>query len=307
MLGESGHRVRNPALNKSFSAVGSLADGPSKPPRPALHAVASRSMRSVGMSSTTPATSAARNREDGGGLEAGDSDGEWPHLHPQPQQPQARAQSATAIRRSPVMGRERALAYLPSSASPTARAGYGFDSSGFVPVGDLETVGDTPVSQRRPYSSSLSSPMGGRAREGGPSLGASPSSLLGPGGGKKAGHVSVVHRLAQARGEGAGGAAHRDASVSTVARFLTADEMYAADLDKRELVQEWLASLAKEDLQFSSAMLEAEVKLRCGRAGVGSGWFFLRWLRLAPIVCVCVRGCAVVCVRACVRMCVLRV
>jgi hypothetical protein len=48
-----------------------------------------------------------------------------------------------------------------------------------------------------------------------------------------------------------------------VARFLSPEEMYAADLDKRELVQEWLASLGREDQQFSSAMLEAEVKLRC--------------------------------------------
>jgi hypothetical protein len=265
-------RDRNPPLNKGFSATaalyshgshaGSLAPGvDAKPPRPAA-LVASQSLR--GLSSTGPLPP-VRNR-DVDLVVASDAAASSPGPGAR-----MRASSATPLRSSSSMADLPGRAYPP--ASPAAQGGIAGEFSMRIDGGMGGGVG-RPVplevespSRRRPYSAALTSPA------------ATPASGLGlssTNASKRSGHGSTAQRLSSTVrgdtvGQGSGGGSGSGGGLSTVSRFLTPDELAAADIDKRELLQEWLACFEKEDDAYTSAVLAAEVKMRCVVWGEGGG------------------------------------
>ena len=173
----------------------------------------------------------------------------------------ARASSASAIRglrsQSPADG-ERTVSYLPSSPTDRFNA-FASHVSAYTERSEEVKVSTmlSPakrVTDTRPFSAAVASPSPQR-------------SVTMPSPGRKVGHVAMVHHLSASRDAVAASGPH---GGTTIARFLNPTELQVADIDKGQLVQEWLSSFAMEDQHFNSAVLSAEVKMRYVVAGRSS-------------------------------------
>ena len=232
----------NPVLKKGFSLseVGQASSGgaDARPPRPLtafLQATISQSMAALPTASRSDAASDSQSQF---GLQRASSSS---LLHGLRSPSADRAPLLLPVTAHVKSAKGNNSLFSPSSEDGPAPGTLPSPASSFVANGSKR------VTDTRQFSSALSatSPAHSPVK--------SPSGIFI----RTGSHVGTVQRLR----EGSSGAS--TTSAPTMSRFLNGDELRSADLDKRQLVQEWLAVVAREDEHFTSAMISAELKLRC--------------------------------------------